>query len=503
MVTLIDHARDAIIVLQVNGDIVYWNKSAERLYGWNSYDAKNLRLLEIIHKKSKNQFSLAKEEVLKTGEWSGELRQITKLKKEIVVESRWTLQTDRDGENQSILIINTDITDKKNIETQLLRSQRLDSLGKLASGIAHDLNNVLTPITVSIELLLRKVNDEGIVKILKNLESGAERGKEIVKQVLTFSRGYAGEKSIIDPSDALGEIRRIIKDTISSNIQVTFTEEKTHLSIEADPTQIHQVILNLIVNACDAMPSGGSLNVTLTSFEADENFCKSHLDAKPGQYVVYSVSDTGFGISSESIEKIFEPFFTTKEIGKGTGHGLSTVFSIVKSHGGFISVYSELNAGSEFKIFLPVVFSKRIKKISKLEFDYSGNGELILLVDDDESIQSAVKEMLVANGYNVIIASNGQEAVDLFSGSNGDIGLVLTDMMMPKMDGISTIRKLKVINPNVRIIASSGLNEEIYSVELNKNRVKSFLHKPYTAKDLLKAVYVELRNGILPAEIVN
>ncbi len=496
LVNLIDHARDAIIVAHDDGKIVYWNRSAERLYGWNSSEAKNMQLRDLVHEKSRSRFFLAEKEIIQNGEWVGEIYQKTKFLKEIIVESRWTLQLNTGNGSKSILCINTDVTDKKNIEIQLLRSQRLDSLGKLASGIAHDLNNVLAPIMVSIELLLRKITDPNQVRLIKSLESAAERGKDIVKQVLTFSRGFGGEKTNIQPGQIISEIEKITKDTFSKNVIVSFEEEKSNLSIEADPTQIQQVLLNLIVNAKDALISGGRIKVKLHSFLVDENFANNNIDAKLGSYIVFSVSDSGSGISVEILDKIFEPFFTTKEIGKGTGLGLSTAISIVKSHGGFITVHSELGVGTEFKVYLPAFSEFRPVQVSKNENEFWGNGELILLIDDEKAILSIVQDILESKGYKVVTANNGREGIDIFKKFNEKISLVITDIMMPHGDGISFIRHLRNDDQDIRIIGSSGLGYDSYSKELKNLQIDTFLQKPYSANALLKAVNSSLNKSM-------
>jgi len=483
---LLDIARDAILVRDLNNQILFWNKGAERLYGWQAEEAFGKNANELLYKET-----MPLEEALKTvtlgGQWDGELHKVTKSGKEIIVESRWTLVRDEQGQPKSILSVDTDITQKKQLEAQFLRAQRLESIGTLAGGIAHDLNNVLAPILMSAQLLQMKISDERSQRLLKTVEANAKRGGALVKQVLSFARGVEGKRSIIQVRHLISEIKHIAIETFPKSIEFYMDLAPELWSVSGDATQLHQVIMNLCVNARDAMPDGGTLSISAENLFIDENYARMNLEATVGPYIVITVADTGMGIPPEIVDRIFEPFFTTKEQGKGTGLGLSTVIGIIKSHGGFVDVYSEVGQGTQFKVYLPAVEETQTQLVKDMELPI-GNGELLLVVDDEAAICEVTKTSLETYAYRVLTASDGIEAIALYAQHKDEISLVLVDMMMPSMDGLTTIRTLQKINPKVKIIAVSGLDSsDKVSVAMSAG-VKAFLSKPYTAQDLLKII---------------
>ncbi|MBW4505401.1 MAG: response regulator [Scytonematopsis contorta HA4267-MV1] len=484
---LLDVATDAIFVQDLNSQILFWNKSAERLYGFTSEEALNRQAQELWQEKSPSSLQQALKSLVRNGAWEGELQQKTKLGKDITVESRWTLVHQFDKKAQTILVVNTDITERKQLESQFLRAQRLESIGTLASGIAHDLNNVLAPILMTAQLLESQLKDERSQRLLPILISNAKRGANLVKQVLSFTRGVEGNRTLFQVKHLVLEIKQIIKETFPKNIELNVKIPQNLWTISGDATQLHQVLMNLCVNARDAMPNGGTLSIFTENMMIDESYAKMHIDAKAGTYIVVTVSDTGVGISEEILDRIYEPFFTTKEIGKGTGLGLSTVLGIIKSHGGFINVYSGPGKGSKFQVYLPA--TDAIEPVENLEENLpQGNGELILVVDDEAGIRDITKTSLENHNYQAITASDGIEAVALYAEYRDKISVVLTDMIMPSMDGITTIRTLQKINPQVKIIAVSGL---AISEKINTaidTGIKAFLAKPYTAKQLLETI---------------
>ncbi|HET6862463.1 MAG TPA: ATP-binding protein, partial [Pyrinomonadaceae bacterium] len=357
-------------------------------------------------------------------------------------------------------------------------------------GIAHDLNNVLSPILMAIDMLQLKAADESTEKWLKVLRSNAERGADMVRQVLSFARGVEGERVAVQPRHLVKEIIKILRETLPKSIEINHKVPNDLWMISADATQIHQVLMNLCVNARDAMPEGGSIVIRAENQLVDENYAKVNVEAAPGRFVLISVSDTGPGIPQQIQSRIFEPFFTTKEMTKGTGLGLSTALTIVKSHGGFINVYSELHKGTSFSIHLPALDPREKSELaSKLKTDLPlGHGELVLVVDDEESIREITKGTLETFGYRVLTASDGTQAVAIYADHPDDVAVVLTDMMMPFMDGPATIRALQRMNPNVRIIAASGLGASQRAADASLAGVEIFLDKPYTAEKLLKAL---------------
>ena len=492
---LLDQAQDAIMVRDLDQTVLFWNKGAEHIYGWTAQEAIGKNVRELIFRQPSEQFETARETVLKKGEWIGEMHQTRRDGAAIVIESRWTLVRDEKGVPKSILVINTDATEKKRMEGQFLRAQRMESIGTLAGGIAHDLNNVLSPILMAIDMLQLKTTDESSRKWLDVLRTNAERGGNMVRQVLSFARGVEGERVALQPKHMIKEIIKILRETLPKSIEISFQIPNDLWIISADATQLHQVLMNLCVNARDAMPDGGSISINAENVFLDENYARMHIEAKSGRFVMISVSDTGPGMSPEIQSRIFEPFFTTKEMTKGTGLGLSTAMTIVKSHGGFINVYSERHKGSQFTVYLPALDKPGAAESGSMQVDMPmGNGELILVVDDEESIREITRGTLETFGYRVLTASDGTEALALYADKKNEIAAVLTDMVMPFMDGPATIRALLRMNPGVRIIAASGLGAGQRGGEGALEGVSVFLNKPYTAEKLLKTLAQVLKD---------
>jgi PAS domain S-box-containing protein len=487
---LLDNAQEAIGVRSLEHSLIYWNKGAQRLYGWTAGEAIGKNPVEFLFKDKEEppQIIEAKRIVLEKGEWTGELHQVTKDGREVIVESHWTLIYDSEDKPKSILVVNTDITEKKMFEAHLLRAQRMESIGILAGGVAHNLNNMLTPMMMSLQMLKGKFTDEQSQKLINILEKNSQRSADLIKQVLSFSRGVEGEHTPLQAKHIITEIEKIAKETFPRNIEIRTNIQKDLFTISGDATQLHQVIMNLCVNARDAMPDGGILSISAENFFIDENYARMHTEAKVGSYVTIAVSDTGIGIPPKVMDRIFEPFFTTKEFGKGTGLGLSTALAIVKSHGGFINVYSEVGKGTTFRVYLPAIKTE-LQNVEEEQLELlTGNGELILVAEDEDSVRDVTISTLEECGYNVLAANDGAQAVAVYSENMDKIKVVLMDMMMPIMDGHASIWAIRKINPEVKIIAVSGLaeKEKLKNVADNTN---AFLPKPYTAERLLKTVH--------------
>ena len=347
---------------------------------------------------------------------------------------------------------------------------------------------------MSIELLRSTATDAESENILETIEVSAKRGADIVRQVLSFARGLEGERIEVQPKHLLKDMETIVKDTFPKDVRLEFSIANDIWTILGDPTQMHQIILNLCVNARDSMPNGGSLTVSLENCIIDDQYAAMNLESKAGRFVLISVADSGTGIPPDLLEKIFEPFFTTKELSKGTGLGLSTVSAIVKSHEGFINVYSEVGKGTTFKVYLPAmkVSPATNKEQTKRIGFRRGNGETVLVVDDEASILTITCQTLQAFGYKVLKAVDGAEAVSTYAQNPDEIDVVLTDMNMPVMDGRATIHALLRINPAVKIIAASGLNSNGAVTKVSDANVKHFLTKPFTAGTLLETVRATL-----------
>ncbi|MBH8573654.1 PAS domain S-box protein [Nostocaceae cyanobacterium CENA369] len=492
---LLDIATDAILVRDLQFQILFWNKGAERLYGWQAEEVLGKDAKEILHNKISPEVEIAVKTVTESGSWYGELHKVKKSGREIIVESRWTLMRDATGQPKSILSVDTDITQKKQLEEQFFRAQRLESLGTLAGGIAHDLNNILTPILASAQLLqVRFAQDqERSQHLLTIVENNAKRGAALVKQVLSFARGFKGERTIVQIKHLISEIALIAKQTFPKSIEFAIAIPEDLWAIFGDFTQLHQVLMNLVVNARDAMPDGGTIKISTENMFIDEAYTRMNLDAKVGHYVVMTVSDTGIGMPAEILDRIFEPFFTTKEVGTGTGLGLSTMLGIIKSHDGFVNVSSQVGKGSQFKLFLPAVQATQAMNIEEMESP-RGDGELILVVDDEAQIREITTIVLENYNYKTLTASNGIEAIALYAQHKHRISAVLMDMMMPEMDGTTAIRTLQKMNLQVQIIACSGLNCSEAFIEDNSVNVKLMLTKPFTAQELLHGLHHVLKS---------
>ena len=487
---LLNRTSDACVITDLEGQITYWNRSAAELFGWNAEEVQGRNFIQLLHHEGDSKPHEASQETFRTGEWNGELNQVTKNGLRVLTISRWTLLRDSRQKPRNILVVNSDITRQKQLEAQFLRSQRMESLGTLASGIAHDLNNVLAPILMSIQFLRDTVADEASRTMLATLETSAQRGADIIKQVLTFARGMEGERIALQPKYLLKEMAKIVQETFPKTITVRTDYPRDLWAVTGDATQLHQVLMNLCVNARDAMTGGGQLTLSAENVTLDESFANMIHDAKPGPYLILCVADTGPGIAPAILDKIFDPFFTTKALGKGTGLGLATALGIVKSHGGFLQVKSEVGRGAQFRVYLPATFAEGTTAAPSQAISVPrGLGQLILVVEDELSVREVTRRTLENNGYRVLTASDGTEALALFVQHARDVNAVLTDMVMPFMDGAATIRALRRINATVPIIAASGMMSHRQEAEATGANVQAFLSKPFTAEQLLKCLH--------------
>jgi PAS domain S-box-containing protein len=491
---LLNATTDAIVLRSIDHRVLFWNQGAERMYGWRAADVLGGDVREILMS-SVERFDEAMGLVMEKGSWAGELSTHSKEGRKIIADARWTLLRDEEGQPKAVLAINSDITERKKLESQLMRVQRMESIGTLAGGIAHDLNNALSPILMGAAALKYEVASELGQQILSTMEASAQHGADLVRQVLSFARGLEGERIPVNLVHLLNEIQDMIRDTFPKNIELAFFPGRNVWKVIGDATQLHQVFTNLCVNARDAMPNGGLLKVSVENAVLDEVYAGLNPDSQAGAYVQVRVEDTGSGIPPDIRDRIFEPFFTTKEIGKGTGLGLSTTLGIVKNHGGFINLYSEMGKGTIFKVYLPAdTKATAPESVAKRQAELPrGNGELILLVDDERAVRTVAQNTLERFGYRVLLAANGAEGVALYVQHREQIGIVLTDMAMPVMDGPSMIIALKTLNPAVKIIGSSGMASHGEVAKAAGAGVKYFVPKPYTAETLLKILSEALR----------
>ena len=488
---LLDRASDAIYVTAMDCTILYWNPAAERIYGWSAAEAVGRKTSE-LNSVGEDLVAEALAQTLEKGEWIGERHQSTKAGGPVDVLSRLTLLRNEQGRPPSILVINTDITAKKELEARFLRAQRLESIGALASGIAHDLNNVLAPITMSIPLLRESVRDDTARSLVSMVEASAQRGAAIVRQVLTFARGTEGQRVALQLRPLVRDAVKMAQETFPKLIEIVDQSAAELWPVEVDPTQVHQALLNLCVNARDAMPAGGRLIVAAENVTLDAAEAAGLPGAKAGSYVRLRVTDTGTGIPAEVQERIFEPFFTTKGAGQGTGLGLSTVLGIVKGHGGFVRVDSTVGRGTTFELYfpaLPLAPAARSSAPAQSTPPWPrAEGDLILLVDDEAAVREVARQALEEFGYRVMVSGTGAEAIRWFRASRGEIRLVITDLMMPEMDGPTLIAALRQLDPAVGIVGITGVADAGTAASLKDAGLTAIVAKPFTIGELLGAI---------------
>ncbi len=485
---LLNLVTDAIVLCSLDGKVEFWNRSAERMYGWLTGAAIGRKAVDFLYHAADPRYQMAISETLERGQWHGELQLLTRQGKSITVASQWYLVSTLAEAPASILVIDSDITQYKLLERKFLHAQRLENLGTLASGIAHDLNNILTPIVAITELLTLKLTnlDNRTLKLLQILSENSRRGRELIAQILTFARGGGDEHTIMQPQHVLAEIVQVARQTLPKSIETSLQIESSNLwTLSADANQIHQVLMNLCVNARDAMPDGGELTIMAENIVLGDEYSKLHPHAHGGAYVAITVADTGVGIQAELLEQIFEPFFTTKEIGKGTGLGLSTVLTIVNNHQGFVDISSQVGLGTQFRFYLPALERRELEWVKPTVPALTGKGELILIVDDEPSIREILGTTIESYDYQSLTASSSQQAIELYTEHHSSIHTILLDYMMPGGNPNQTIARLHSIDPNVQIIIMSGLSAAEIESHNHGTAIKAFLAKPFSNQDLL------------------
>ncbi len=482
----------AIIAVDVQRNVRLWNPAATRIFGWTEEEVVGGRVPFVTNetREESNRFNerALKGEAFTNFEVRRHRRDGTPIDLLVSAAPTYDMNNVIDG----FLTVATDVTEHKKLEQQLLRTQRLESLGTLAGGIAHDLNNVLSPIVMALELFRMKSTDPTMLRTLDSLDACAKRGIDLIRQVLTFARGVQGERVALQVRHVLQDLEKILIHTMPKSITIHTNVPRDLWVVSGDVTQLHQVLMNLAVNARDAMPAGGFLTITAQNIVLDETNVALNPGASAGPHIMIEMQDTGHGIPADVKDKIFQPFFTTKEIGKGTGLGLSTVAAILKNHGGFINFYSEVGRGTSFKVYLPALPGQEDQTTEKnKQAPPVGNGETILIVDDESAIRDIAKLALEAHGYRVIVARDGAEGVAMYARHSDEIRLVISDMEMPVLNGDAMMRFLERIDPQIRVISSSGLASNAPSTV---TPFRAVLPKPYTIEQLLRTVH----QAILP-----
>lgn len=495
--SLLDKAQDAIIVRSIDHRVLYWNKSAERMYGWLAHEAIGQRVSDLFYLDD-TAFRIATQQVIATGEWTGEITQRRKDGSSLTVEGHWTLLTDADGKPRSVLAINTDITHRLAVEAQLEQAQRLEAVGQLTGGVAHDFNNLLTVILGNSELLMEKLVGNDRLRMLAEMtRTAAQRGADLTHRLLAFSRRQALEPRSVDTHEVLLGMHDMLRRTLGENIEIEFRHGAGLWRALVDPSQLEGAVLNLCINARDAMKGGGRLTMETTNAWLDDAHGTPYPDLSPGQYVLVAVSDTGTGIAPEHLARVFEPFFTTKEKGKGTGLGLSMVFGFVKQSRGHVKVYSEVGQGTTVKMYLPRAdlsdeWSEDGSPDTGSERDARGGDETVLLVEDDELVRQHARNVLLGLGYTVIEATNGPDALQIIRGQS-HIDLLFTDVIMPGgMNGPQLVEAAHGVRPQLKVLYTSGYTENAIVHQGRLDKGVHLLNKPYRRAELARKVRLAL-----------
>jgi two-component system, cell cycle sensor histidine kinase and response regulator CckA len=503
----LSNAVEGISRLAPSGHYLTVNAAYARAVGYTSAEMIGMEWQKTVHPDDLERVTAAYQHMLEHGKVELEARGIRKdgslFYKHLLMVSTYDEQQQFSGH----FCFMNDMTERKQLEAenqqlegQFLRTQRLESIGTLASGIAHDLNNILTPVLAVSQLLPRKLSnlDESTQHLLEILQINATRGGDLVKQVLSFARGHDGQRLPLQVGHLLVEMGKIAQQTFPKSIQIQSQVATQDLwLVHGDATQLHQVLMNLCVNARDAMPEGGTLSIAAENFLIEETFARMHLNAQVGRSIKITIADTGMGIAPNILNHIFDPFFTTKEQGKGTGLGLSTVHTIIKNHGGFLVVKTELEQGSCFEVYLPALVQREDTAIAA-STDLDGNDQLILVVDDEGLIGETVKATLEAHHYRVLVASDGIDAIAYYAEHQTEIALVILDLMMPGLDGFKLVETLPKFNPKVRIIVMSG-SSMCQEKVIAYSQVQAFLPKPFTAEALLNVITSAL--ALVPSQV--
>jgi PAS domain S-box-containing protein len=489
--SILDKAGDAIVITDSQNHVTFWNQSAGRTFGWTAGEAIGREDVELFGHGANAEIQAARAATEQNPEWRGEIRLQDRQGKQLIMDSRITVLRDDSGRPQGRLWIATNVTERKRIEEQFFRAQRLESLGMLSAGIAHDLNNVLAPILLAAPMLRDHAHDPADLRMISTLEKSAERGAALVRQILGFAHGADGEHRPLQAKHLLRDIATFVGETFPKSIRLDTDIRDNLWRVNANPTQLHQVLLNLCVNARDAMPAGGTLSLKAENTVVDGESRVEHKNIQPGTYLAFQVADTGVGIPPDVLARIWEPFFTTKGLDKGTGLGLSTVRGIVESHSGFITVETTLGQGTRFRVYLPALDQvPEMKSVAVPAPEIPrGNGEWILVVDDEVSIRNMSATMLSRQGYRVLTAADGAEAITLFASRSAEIPLVITDLSMPNLDGAALARVIRRLKPTVKIIAVSGLAASQRGEASPQNFTEFFLHKPFRSEALLQMTH--------------
>ncbi|PSR19366.1 hypothetical protein C8255_02750 [filamentous cyanobacterium CCP3] len=486
---LLNETQDAIIVSDMQLDIQFWNRSAERLYGWTAAEAIG-QSVETLIDEDRETFAQATAAVRQQGVWSGVMKQHRKDGSPLTTECNWTLVRDETGQPRAMMAVNTDITQRLKLEQQLHQSQRLEALGQLTGGIAHDFNNLLTVILGSAELLTDQLKPYPNLVALADLTiDAAQRGADLTHRLLAFARRQTLDPKVVQVNALLTEIEPLLQRTLTANIALDLIQTEAVWPCLVDATQLESAIVNLCLNARDAMPDGGKLTIETTNAYLDAHYADQHAEVTAGEYVRIIVSDSGQGIHPDHLSQVFEPFFTTKALGRGTGLGLSMVYGFVKQSGGHVAIYSELGQGTTVNLYLPRTRQDQAPDLAQEEAAaIVGGTETILVVEDNDLLRTHVERQLTSLGYRVLTANAGGHALQTLY-REPDIDLLFTDVMMPGgMNGPQLVEAARALRPRLNVLYTSGYTENAIVQQGQIGPGVAVLQKPYRLQDLARMV---------------
>ena len=491
LATAVEQAAESVIISDRRGTIHYVNPAFARLSGFSSEEivGKNFRILK-SESHDETFYREMWQKISSGTAWAGRIS--NKMKDGSLRQFETTISPirDKNGVIVNFVSVNRDVTQEVALEAQLFQAQKMEAVGTLAGGIAHDFNNLLQVIQGYTEVLQGEVsrNKPGF-EALEKIHRSAKRGAELTRQLLTFSRKVQSERRPLDLNREVEQVKRLLERTIPKMIEIELYLSESPAVVSADPIQVEQAIMNLAVNAKDAMPEGGKIVIETEKVKLDEQFCKTHLGARPGEYVLLSISDTGHGMDREILEHVFEPFYTTKDVGKGTGLGLAMVYGIVKNHEGYILCYSEISTGTTFKIYLPALEqSGQRQKPDETKDLFKGGDETILLVDDEEYIRDLGVELLTDAGYHVLTATDGEEGLELYRKEQKNIDLIILDLVIPGMGGKKCYEEILRISPKAKILIVSGYSANGPGKAALEAGARGFVGKPFDVSHLLETI---------------
>lgn len=479
------------IRINKNGKYVYANPALTRIFGYDRAEEIVDLPLESLYAPEDRDLIIQRQQDRIAGLDIPHFHEFTGMKKngELFPVINYPTLIDYNGE-PAILCFIVDISTEKELRSQLEHAQRMEAVGTLAGGIAHDFNNLLQAVEGYTQiLLLDGQKSQADRRALKGIERAVERASQLIRQLLTFSRKLESRLRLVDVNNEVRQVFGLLKRTFPKMINIDIRLDNSKMRVNADPAQIEQIIMNLCINARDAMLEGGNLKIETKRTVLDEEHCGLNMEAAPGDYICLDISDDGPGIDPQTMEHIFDPFYTTKEVGKGTGLGLAMVYGLVKNHGGHITCESKPGSGASFKVYLPAVDDKA-STISEASEDYPLNGgsETIMVVDDEQAVREIAAEILERNGYKVMTCPSGEAALSAYEESNGNIDLFLMDLGMPGMGGRKCLKELKALNPNVNVVIASGYTAAREAEDPLEFGARDFIRKPYRLTHLLKTV---------------